>query len=301
MNLKTASPAVRWTVYVLVAVAFAIACVFLSQWQFSRNDARTAQLELVERNFDAAPIALDEVVDPTGGFDPALEWHPVVVTGAYLTDAQLVVRNRPHGGTSAFEVLVPFRADDGRILVVDRGWIPPAESGEGTAAIPAPPDGEVTIVVRLRPSEALPTSGRSAPAGQVPTIHLPLIAETTGAETITDAYGVLASEDPAAAETPFPLDAPSEDPGPHLSYAIQWILFAIMGFVFIGYIIRTELRYRREDAEEHEGSAEQGPPSAGVAPSPAPPAGPVRRRPLFERRPDRDMADEDALLDHAER
>ena len=49
---------------------------------------------------------------------------------------------------------------------------------------------------------------------------------------------------------PTPLNAPSEDPGPHLSYAIQWILFAIMGFVFIGYVIRTERRHRREDAED---------------------------------------------------
>jgi hypothetical protein len=95
------------------------------------------------------------------------------------------------------------------------------------------------------------------------------------------------SEDPAPATAPQPLENPSEDPGPHLSYAIQWILFAIMGFVFIGYVIRTERRHRRED-EQEAGSLED---------APREPAG--GRRPL--RRRDRDAEDEDALVDAAGR
>ncbi|MBZ4486490.1 SURF1 family protein [Microbacterium sp. cx-55] len=278
MNLKTAPAAVRWSVYAAIALIFAIICVMLSNWQFSRNDARAEQLALAERNYDAAPLALDDAVSSVDVFDGELEWHPVAVEGSYLPDDQLVVRNRPHGGTSAFEVLVPFRADDGRILIVNRGWVPPAESGDGPAVIAAPPAGDVTITVRMRPGEALPTSGRSAPAGQVPTIALPLIAETAGPDTITSAYGILATEDPAPTERPQPLDAPSIDPGPFLSYAIQWILFAIMGFVFIGYIIRTEVKHAREDAAEDR-----------VPDAP---------RPARARRTDRDAVDEDALLDH---
>ncbi len=271
--------ALRWTAYVAVAIAFAIACVFLSNWQFARNGERAAQLALVERNYDADAIPLDEML-PSDQLDPESEWHPVVVVGEYVPEQQTVVRNRPHGGTSAFEVLTPLRTSDGRVLIVDRGWIPPAESGDGPSAIPAPPSGTVSVVVRLRAPEALPTSGRTAPAGQVPTINLPLVAETTGPTTLTSAYGVLVSESPAVAEMPYALDAPSEDPGPHLSYAIQWILFAVMGFVFIGYIIRTERRKRAEDDDET-----------------TPTASPVVRRPA---RVDRDAEQEDAILDRAD-
>lgn len=270
---------VRWSTYVLIAAAFAVACGYLSHWQFTRNADRSAQLQLVADNYDAAPVNLAEAVSATGDFDPAMQWHPVVVRGVYLADRQLVARNRPHGGTSAFEVLTPLRLDDGRILVVDRGWVPPADSDVGPDLVPDPPSGPVTVVVRILPGEALPPSGRSAPSGQVPTIHLPLIAESAGTETITSAYGRMVSEDPAAAITPAPLEPPSEDPGPHLSYAVQWILFAVMGFVFIGYIIRTELTRRREDAVEPATSS-------GRAPPPAP-----------ERRRDRDAQDEDDLLD----
>ena len=244
MTKRDAPAAVRWTVYVAVAVVFAIACAFLANWQFTRNAQRSAQLALVERNYDATPVPLAEVIPAGGELDPADEWRPVMLTGTYLADDQLLARGRAHGGTAAYEVLVPFELEDGRVLVVDRGWVAPGEKQNEPDAVPAPPEGDVTVIVRLRPGEPLPASGRSAPEGQVPTVHLPTIAAAidpaAGAALELSAYGLMDSEDPAPATRPQPLEEPSADPGPHLSYAIQWILFAVMGFVFIGYIIRTE-------------------------------------------------------------
>jgi cytochrome oxidase assembly protein ShyY1 len=283
----------RWAIYIALAVVFAIACAFLSNWQFTRNQERSGQLALVAENYDAPAVPLADVIPVGGELDPQDEWRPVVLTGTYLADDEILARNRPHGGTSAFEVLVPFRLDDGRVLLVDRGWVAPGQDQPVPDAVPAPPSGEATVVVRLRPGEALPSSGRSAPEGQVPTINLGLIADTIPADAgdalEQSAYGVMVSEDPAPATALSALDPPSDDPGPHLSYAIQWILFAVMGFVFIGYVIRTERRHRREDAEDAEIAADE---SADAAP-PAPPA-PRRRR-------DRDAEDEDALLDAAGR
>jgi cytochrome oxidase assembly protein ShyY1 len=271
--------AVRWIGYVGVAVLFAIACGFLSHWQFSRNEERAAQLALVEANYDRDPVPLREVLPPDGELAASDEWMPVELTGSYLSQEQLLVRNRAQGGTSAFEVLVPFELDDGRVLVVDRGWVPPGDPEPVPDTVPAPPSGEVTVVVRLRPGEALPASGRSAEEGQVPTIHLPLVAATvaSGDAVETGAYGLMVSEDPAPATAPSALEAPTDDPGPHLSYALQWILFAIMGFGFIGYIIVSERRIRREDAEDA---------AAGV-----------KRQRARKPSRDRDADAEDALLD----
>ena len=36
----------RWMVYVLIAIGFAVACAFLSNWQFERNESRAEQIEL---------------------------------------------------------------------------------------------------------------------------------------------------------------------------------------------------------------------------------------------------------------
>ncbi|SJN24205.1 Cytochrome oxidase biogenesis protein Surf1, facilitates heme A insertion [Microbacterium esteraromaticum] len=261
----------RWGAYVLVAIGFAIACFFLSQWQFDRNIERSTQIELVEQNYDATPVPLGDLVGAAGELDPSDEWHPVALRGRYLPEQQLLVRNRPHGGTSAFEVLVPFQDENGQVLLVDRGWL---SSGEDAvpAVIPAPPQGDVTVIVRLRPGEAVPSSGRSAPEGQVPTINLPTIADRVNSELITGTYGQIVSEDPAGEGHLGGFISPTDDPGPHLSYAIQWILFAIMGFAFIGYVIRIEIVKAKEDAGE------------------IPKREPRRRR-------DRDADHEDALLD----
>ncbi|MBS1905322.1 MAG: SURF1 family protein [Actinobacteria bacterium] len=267
----------RWGAYLLVAIVFAIVCAYLSNWQFSRNDGRQTQLDLVQQNYDAKPVPLGELLPPGQTLPEKYQWHPVLLHGQYESSGQLLVRNRPHGGTSAFEVLVPFRTDDGRVFIIDRGWAVAGDGSDVPTSIPAPPAGEVTVTARLRPGEPLPPSGRGAPAGQVPSINLPLVAEEIGAGSAADtgAYGELVSESPAPATRPHAFDAPSDDPGPFLSYAIQWILFAIMGFIFIGYVIRTEIVKHRDEA-------------AGRAPR-----GPRRRR-------DRDMADEDALLDAVE-
>jgi len=238
----------RWAVYVLIAIGFAVACVFLSQWQFDRNATREEQIALVEQNYDADPVPLADLIGADGALQPNDEWHPVLLRGEYLVDEQLLVRNRPHGGTSAFEVLVPFQDADGRVFIVDRGWVPPGE-GDSPDSVAAPPSGEVEVIVRLRPGEQVPASGRGAPAGQVPTINLPTIAELVDGDVITGAYGQLISEDPAANTALGGFSSPTDDPGPHLSYAIQWILFAIMGFIFIGYIIRTEIVKHREEVE----------------------------------------------------
>lgn len=263
--------ALRWTVYIAIAIVFAIACGFLSNWQFSRNAERSRQLALISEHYDADPVPLASVLPAGALLDPSDEWTPVTLTGTYLADQELLARNRPHGGTAAFEVLVPFRLDDGRVLIVDRGWVPPGE-GTGPDAVPAPPTGEATVVVRLRPGEELRGTSE-APPGQVPVINLPLIAGTlpAGDDLETGAYGLLVSEDPAPATVPQAIEDPSDDPGPYLSYAVQWILFAVMGFAFIGYIIVTERRYAREDAAE--------------------------RAARKARRRDRDAEAEDALLD----
>ena len=282
-----APPAVRWTAYVAIALVFAIACAFLANWQFSRNAERSTKLALVERNYDTPPVALGDVLAPGAELSAGDEWTPVTPTGRYLPDDQLLVRNRPHGGTAAFEVLVPFLLDDGRVLVVDRGWVRPGAQQADPDDVPAPPEGDATVVVRLRPSEPEPSSGRSARAGQVPTISLPLVAELLPDLNVEPgAYGLMDTEDPEPATRPEPLASPSEDPGPHLSYAIQWILFGIMGFVFIWYVIRTELRHRKEDREDRDAGM-PGPRAAAAS-------APSRRR-------DRDAVEEDALLDAHER
>ena len=239
----------RWGGYLAIVVVFAIACGLLSWWQWARRAEAVAEIERVAVNNDAPATPVGDVLPTLDAWAEDVEWLPVELTGHYLVDQQLLVRNRPYNGASGFEVLVPFALEDGRIFVVDRGWVPVGSSIEAPDAVPAPPDADMTVVARLKPGE--PTLlGRTAPEGQLATIHLPSVAELVGEGTYIGAYGLLASEDPAPAERPAPALRPEADEGPHLSYALQWIAFGILAFVALFWAFRRERRIAALPAAE---------------------------------------------------
>lgn len=239
----------RWGGYLALVIVFAIACGLLSWWQWSRRAEAVAEVDRIVANYDAAPVPLGDRIDALDAWDEDAEWAPVELRGEYLSDQAVLVRNRPHASGSGYEQLVPLLLDDGSVFVVDRGWLPNGATIDGPDDVPQPPEGEVTVVARLKQGE--PTLlGRSAPEGQVATINLPTIAEFVGLPTYTGAYGLLASEDPSAAVLPAPAAKPDEDEGPHLSYALQWIAFGILAFVGLVWAYRREKRIAALPAEE---------------------------------------------------
>lgn len=233
----------RWIGYLTLAVVFAAACVGLGFWQFARLDEARMHIARIDANYDAAPVAIDLVLADSDSFDVSQTWKPVVASGQYDVANQILVRSRPLDGQIGFEVLTPLVLTDGRVFIIDRGWIPSGETTAEPGNVPDPPQGEVTVIARLKPPEPA-LAGREAVDGTVPTIHLPMIRTLVGPETIVGAYGTLDSESPAVAEMPTPPQKPALDEGPHLSYALQWLLFAIMGFVGLGLAVRNERRIR---------------------------------------------------------
>ncbi len=231
----------RWGAYLALTLVFAVACGLLSWWQWARRAETADANHRIEQNYDATPRAIGELIPERDGWDDAHEWAQVRLVGEYLPADAVLVRNRVLGSTPGFEQLVPFRQDDGTLVVVDRGWLPLGDGEHSLPdAIPAPPAGEVTVVVRLRTSEPeLP--GRSTPAGQIASIDVPTILTGLG-DGYTGVYGLLASEDPAAADTPAASPRPDEDEGMHLSYALQWIAFGVLAFVGLFWAWRRERR-----------------------------------------------------------
>ncbi|MCU1542323.1 MAG: conserved rane protein [Microbacteriaceae bacterium] len=245
----------RWARYLILAIAFAIACVLLCLWQLDRRNTALEELDRIDRNYSSEPRSLSDVLPSLAAFDIDDKWQPVTVTGTYLRDEQLLVRNRPYDGSPGFEVLTPLQLADGSIFVVDRGWLPTGTSQDTPDTVPAAPAGEVTVEARLKPGEpTLP--GRSAPAGQVATIQLADIQKALDRPTYTGAYGLMVTEDPAPDERPVAAAKPARDEGPHLSYAFQWLVFAVFGFLGLGYALRQEYRLVNEDDPEEMTRAE---------------------------------------------
>ncbi len=235
----------RWLGWLAFTTLFAVVCVGLAQWQWARRLEAVAEIRVVAQNWDAAPVALTEVVAGDAPLDPADEWTPVSVSGEYLLDEQLLVRNRPFAGRPGFEVLTPLLLDSGEVLVINRGWLPTGAAQDFPDVVPEPPSGRVEIVARMKPGEPTIT-GRGAPEGQIATIHLPELAERIqGGDVIEAGYALLDREAPAASERPLAAVRPVADEGPHLSYTFQWYLFGVLGFVGFGWALRHEHRALR--------------------------------------------------------
>lgn len=236
----------RWRRSLALVVLFALGCAGLSWWQFARRTEAAGVNQQVERNWNAPPRPLPAVLPGHTDWRPSAEWVPVRLEGVYDTSAQLLVRNRTSNGNPGFEVLVPLRLTDGSVFIVDRGWVAVGQGQDRPDAVPAPPAGRVTVVARLRPSEAA-RPGRP-PAGEVQSIDVPGVTARLGGPAWTGAYGLLRSESPPAATAPAPSLKPAVDEGMHLSYALQWIFFAVVGFGLLGWSIRRDLRDAGDEA-----------------------------------------------------
>jgi cytochrome oxidase assembly protein ShyY1 len=231
----------RWAGYLALALLFAAVCAGLGTWQVARRDEARAEIATVEANFDAAPVPIDEALPRLDSFRGNQKWLPVEMSGTYLIDEELLVRNRPLNANPGFEVLTPLQLADGSVFIVNRGWVPTGQRQDRPDVVPSAPTGPVTVIARLKAGEPN-LAGRSASGDQVATINLTEIAKRLDAPTYTGAYGLMASEDPAPAERPTAIAKPAEDEGPHLSYAFQWFLFGVMAFFGLGWAIREEFR-----------------------------------------------------------
>lgn len=254
----------RWMGYLALTVVFAIVSSFFGLWQWDRRGQAVAAITVLEANWDREP---QELVSAEGVSSARDQWTPVLIRGEYLPQDQVLVRTRPRGGQVGFEVLVPFRTDSGMTVAVNRGWIPTGESTDFPDLVPEAPSGKVSVVARIKPGE--PTlRGRGAPEGQLPSIDLGAMETTLGYDLETEFFLLLANETPGSTVAPLPGLRPVLDEGPHLSYTLQWFVFALLALIAYVALLRQEARQ-----------------VAGIAPR--------------ERTKKTDADEEDALLDEA--
>lgn len=232
----------RWTTWFVVAVLFAAACVVLANWQLDRRDQAVSKIQRMVENYDKLPIALTDLTGISPDEVTAFEWTPLELSGQYLTEDELLVRNRPIAGQPGFLQIIPFRVSSGEVVMIERGWIQ-ADSNLAPATVMTPSPEIKTVRARVRLGE--PNPNRDSPPGFATSLHLESLAELFTNPVEQRFYLRLISESPGEPISPQPLSQPVLDEGNHLSYAVQWILFALMGFYALFWAIRQEREYRR--------------------------------------------------------
>ncbi|WP_327238756.1 SURF1 family protein [Streptomyces sp. NBC_01317] len=261
----------QWVILALLSLALIPTMIELGFWQLHRHEHKVAQNTLISDNLKAKPVPVTELTSPGHTVPYSDYWRRVTATGRFDTAHEVVVRRRTSSDEQVgYHVLIPLVLDDGRALIVNRGWIPSGDDQRAFPKIPAPPSGEVTITGRLKADETTKGSGirdlRDLPPRQVMLIN----SEEQAAyldRTVLGGYVELTSPVPAGRS---PQQIPDPDDGsigPHMAYAVQWWLFAAgvpVGFVVL---VRREKRDRAAAADADSGSdaEQQGAPE----PSPA--------------------------------
>lgn len=231
-----------------VSLVLAAGAVVAGFWQMGRHEVRADARDLQQVAVLEPPAPVAEVAPPgtTDAPDEAL-WRTVEATGTIDADSIRVLRNRPVDGNAAWHVLGWLDTTDGVSFLLDLGWIP-QPAAEATAPDLTPPDGliEVTAVMRAWEEPDGRDGGFSVTRitpGQLPTPQLPAVP---GYGMVTE---VCVGGDCNEALFGQSVPLPSLTTGPHLSYAWQWWVIAVMLPVGAILLLRRENQPDMADAD----------------------------------------------------
>lgn len=223
---------------VLIVVAV---CVRLGFWQLDRREQRLALNAAVAERMEAAPLVLDAAPRDTTG----LSYRRVLVGGVLDGDRAVVLAGRSHGGAPGAHVLAPLRLGPAALLV-NRGWLPAPDAASVDLEALAL-EGEVRFEGVLLPFPDVDLD--RADTGTFKRTWYRFDEEAIRAQypyPVSSVYLLATSSDSgdgadSAGRLPVPLDPPSLDPGPHLSYAVQWFGFAAIFLIgWLALLVRRE-------------------------------------------------------------
>ena len=220
-----------------LVLAVLLVLVSLGLWQVRRLGEATERADAVAARLAADPVDVTVLLDGLDLDDGAaleqLRYRPATATGSWQPADEVLQRGRSHLGRAGYGVLTPLVLEDGSTLLVRRGTVPFDNDLLPPVPDAVPPAGTVTVTGTLETSVPQPTgpiAQRDPDDGELDVVF------NVDLERLAPQLGqplrpmVLRADEPTAAgPLPLPAAPPEPDRGPHLSYAIQWFSFALIG------------------------------------------------------------------------
>ena len=228
-------PPVLPTFATLVAVALFVTA---GNWQRARFDAKESLHTQLVAASAAMPVALpDGVADWT-------QWRfrPVIATGSFDAAHQILIDNRVHAGNVGYDVITPLDLNDGRIVLVDRGFVAAGPSRESLPNVP-PPGGVIAVHGRINlPAGRYFELGHDTPSGpRWQHLDPQRYATATGIAVLPI---VIEATAPTGGDEALVRDWPAPDFGieRHRIYMVQWYTFAAMALaLWTWFVLRPRL------------------------------------------------------------
>lgn len=201
--------------YLFPLILGIVGCAILVQlglWQLDRRDWKEGMLEEIRTGILADPVPLPAKVDPS------MKYLPVTVSGT-TTGAEIDVLSHTRDQGAGYQIVSRFITDDGRAILLDRGFVP-----QEARRVGRPP---VRLDVRGNLHWPQDASSSTPAPNRDENIWFARDVEAMAAELDTEPVLVVASfiqGDNQGAE-PIPV-AVEGIPNNHLSYAVQWFLIA---------------------------------------------------------------------------
>ncbi len=237
----------RWLGFTALVIVAIVAFGLLSRWQWHRAEEKRIQRAALESAQLAVAIDL-----PSGAaVDSIRPWQRITVSGEYLPSRELVVRKRPLNGANGYWVLAPFETSDGRTMWISRGWIPASGPATELPTIPPSPVGSIRVEASWRQFEDVPAEDQSGlPAGMLAGVDPDALP---GGSDVDGYLQALEADDPTLTSLP----VPTIDEGQNISYAVQWLLFALVAMG--GWLVFLRREAREED-QARETATREAPP-----------------------------------------
>jgi cytochrome oxidase assembly protein ShyY1 len=232
----------KWLAFAALMVLLAGVMVALGFWQLHRYHERSAVNSRIDSAASGAPLPLGQVLTGQAPPPAGQAWTRVRVTGVYDQANEIVARERTVNSQVGYEIVDPLRMSDGRVVLVDRGWLaaPVSRGARAMPTVPPAPTGEVTVtgLVHLPESRAdtpTRTDGRLTvrridPAKLAASLPYPVLG----------GYVTLDSQQPAADPAFVGIPVNHQDSGMNAGYVVQWWAFALITLGGYGWVARRE-------------------------------------------------------------
>ncbi len=222
----------RWISFTVVVLVSIIGFGLLSRWQWTRAD---------EQRVERLAISQAQVLDSVESVNDLAEFTRVQTSGSFDNQLTKLVRQRPLDGGNGYWVMTPLDTEAGKRIWVLRGWLGASTIATEVPDIPTAPTGTLNVTGAIRNFEQPLADVYGLPDGVVAKMSMEELNTAGQGQPVDNRVVQLISSEPAADELVI-VPLPEVDEGQNISYAVQWILFALVAIIGWFIFLRREAK-----------------------------------------------------------